>query len=363
MGLFKRLFGKAEKKEPENQQYDLEAMEKKAMEDLEGLPQEDQDLFKAMMDKISGVSGKNTHTPQLFKTELYDSLNRYYALPEAKIELDLEDETGRSYPEHEAFDATFQEWQQVRSVWDRRSILFGLWDESEFDKLHKWQVIERFVKDRYPLKAVDFQKTGITQEDLQDAKLLVALSKLYRVLDYLPQALQYAQAAYTAHPDQDFVKVEYATVLHLSAAKEDLELSHQLIHKVLENKIRQDSDKDEIGLLNYFVFAPGYLDSSVFAAHFLKAGPADDAAWEALAAEYYWCPVFRFEHAVSLANSGENLRVLAKLTALADEFPWYKQGILANVDAINQMRQHNSDPAFMEEEMKRMEQYRSMWNN
>ncbi|WP_281637574.1 type II toxin-antitoxin system RelE family toxin [Flavobacterium marginilacus] len=363
MSIFKRLFGKSEKKPEQNSTSEnIQDLEKKAMEDLKSLPQKDQDLFLEMLNKISGNPEIESNTPKLFKEEIYNSIRRYYSSPEYRVEFDLQDEKGNIFQEHEAFDYTFSEWKKIRSTWDRRSILFQQWDETEFSKLQKWQIIERFVKDRYSLKAVEFQKTSITQEDFKDIRLIVALSKLYRTLNSISDAMKYAKGAFELRPDLEIVKVEYANVLHLSDSKEDQDLSHKLINEIIENKIKSETDKKEIALLNYFIFSEGYIDSSIFAVNFLNVGEADGETWQKMAEEYYWCPIFRFEHSVFLSKNGETLQALAKLNSLADEFPWYKQGVLANIDTIKQLRIQNNDSTFMTEEMNKMEQYKSMWN-
>jgi hypothetical protein len=350
MNLFKKLFGKSEKKTFNIKEENLEQIEKK------DIPKNDQDLFLEMLNEMSGSAEINSNTPELFKNELYDSLKRYYSSPEYRIELNLKDDKGNSYEEHDAFDSTYDEWKEVKSVWDRRAILFELWDGTELKKLQKWQVIERLLKDRYALKALDFLKTNINQDDFQDIRLIVAVSKLFRSLDSIPRALHHSKGAYELRPDLDIVKIEYANVLHLSDSLDDKELSHKLINEVIENKIKNETNEKEIPLLNYFVFSVGYIDSSIFAINFLKLGNCDEATWQQLAEEYYWCPIFRLEHSVFLSKNGESLRALAKLDSLANEFPWYKAGVLANIDAINQLRIQKNDTSFMNEEMEKMEQ-------
>lgn len=192
--------------------------------------------------------------------------------------------------------------------------------------------------------------------------MIVALSKLYRCLDSINQTLHYSIGACELRPHLDFVKIEYANLLHLSNSLDDKELSHKLINEVIENKIKNEINEKEIPLLNYLVFSVGYIVSSIFAINFLKVGNCDKATWEKLAEEYYWCPIFRFEHSVFLSQNGESLRALAKLDSLANEFPWYKAGVLANIEAINQLRTQNNAPLFMNEEMDKMEEYKSMRN-
>ena len=355
MSIFKRLFGR-DKSIEQNKSI----KNNDNFEELSSLPQKDQDLFLDMMNKISADSVIETNTPELFKSEIYDSLNRYYSSPELTIKLNLTDKHGNSLKEHEAFDFTFGEWKKINSIWDRRAVLFEHWDETEFKNLQKWQILERFIKDRYALKAIDFQKSDVTENDFQDIRLIVALSKLYRALDSIPQAEHYAKGAYKLRPDLDIVKVEYANVLHLSVLQEEKDLSHKLIDEIIENKIKKSNEK-EISLLNFFVFSEDYIDSSIYAANFLNVGECDSEAWDKLAEEYYWCPIFRFEHSKFLSKNGDSLKALAKLDSLANEFPWFKSGVLANIDAIKQLRVQRNEPNLMNEEMSNMERFKAMW--
>jgi hypothetical protein len=359
MNFFKRLFGKSDK-EQERDYYEesvpvrenAEALEKTVFPDADPAPE----LVSAAATPING------NTPERFKAELYDSLNRYYSTPELRIELNLTDAAGKVYAEHEAFEATFTEWQGIQSVWDRRSVLFEHWDRTEFAKLQQWQALERFIKDRSALDAVAYQNEHLASEDFGDIRLVVALSKLYRVLDSPPMAMRYAKAAYELRPDLDLVRVEYANVLYLTGDADNRARAQEFIDDVIETKIAA-SAATQIPVLNYFMFAPDWIDSSVFAVIMLKAGNADAQAWERLAEEYYWCPVFRLEHAVYLSGAGEGLRSLAKLNSLADEFPWFRAGVVATVDAIGQVRRQAGNPDMMTTEMSRLEQYQLMWES
>ncbi|GAA3743148.1 hypothetical protein GCM10022422_28950 [Flavobacterium ginsengisoli] len=346
MSLFKRIFGKSDKNVSSEDDKQTETIQK----------------TNNPLEEYLAKSTLTTNTSELFKNELYDSLNRYYSTPDFNPSLNLTDDNGVSYKEHEAFEGTFNDWKSIRSVWDRRSALFSLWDETEFGKLLKWQVIERFTKDRYGLRAIEFYEKNVKEEDFDNIRLAVSMSKLYRVLDSHKSALHFAKGAYETRPDVEIVKVEYATVLHLSDNEDDRKKAHDLMNEVIESKIKGD-ERSNIPLLNYFVFSKNYIDSSVFATVFLALGNCDLDTWDKLAEEYYWCPNFRYEHAVSLSNQGESLRAIAKLNSLANEFPWFIKGVLANIDAINQFRTISNDPHFMSEELSQMEKYLAMRKN
>ncbi|RSC93956.1 hypothetical protein [Tenacibaculum singaporense] len=336
MGLLKKLFGKS--KSINNNQ-----------------PQKEKSKEVTKEPSLS----YDSNTPDLFKIELYDSLNRYYSSPELNIELNLVDKKGNKLKEHEGLDHTYSEWKKIRSIWDRRSLLFEQFDQTEFNNLKSWQVIERFVKDRYGLKAIEFLKTNIDKNDFDDVRLVVALSKLYRVLNSLNSSMKYAKGAYELRPDLDITKVEYANILHLTGTEEEKEEAHKLMNEVLKKRI-ENENSDEIVLLNYFRFSKDYIDSSVFAISFLLQGNCDIETWDKIAEDYYWCPLFRHEHAVLLGNQGESLKAIAKLCSLSDEFPWYKPAVSSSIDAINQFRTQANDSTIMKNEMERMLKYQSM---
>lgn len=344
MNIFKRLFGKTEKPQ-------ATTTNKKSDKQV-------QDEIERIMSQMSN----SANTPEQFKIELYDALNRYYSSPDLQIELNLVDKQGNQVEEHIGLNHTFSQWRVIQSPWDRRSILFDQFDKTEFKKLEKWQIIERFVKDRYAIKALEFQKNDIINEDFKDIRLFVAFSKLYRVMDDLDRAKQFANHAYELRPDLDIVKVEYANVLHLTGSEEEKQDSHKLIQEIITKHIEASNTK-EVALLNFFLFSNNYLDSSVFALSFLQQGDCDIDTWEKVAEEYYWCPLFRYEHAVYLSKKGEWLRASAKLNSLANEFPWFKAGVHANIDAINQLRKQGNDPNFMQEEMEKMENYKKLWKS
>lgn len=300
------------------------------------------------------------NTPELFDQEVLESLYRYYSDPSLKIHLNLKGEDGIVYKPHEAFNATFELWSNIELVWDRRTVLFEHWDQTEFDKLQKWQIIERLVKDRKATDALTYKKANISNEDLMDIRLIVALSKLYRCLDALEWAKYYIEGGFKLRPDLDIVKIEYATVLHLSKAEDDHQLSKQIFSEIIDEKIKKTTG-EKIYLLDYFKFEIGYIDSSIFALLNLKLGNCKTDLWDKIAGEFYYCPVFRYEHAVFLNNTGDTFRSLAKMLSLTDEFPWYKTGVIANIDFIQQLRLQKDDSSFMKEELEKLELCKTLW--
>ncbi|WP_435525245.1 hypothetical protein [Chryseobacterium indoltheticum] len=100
----------------------------------------------------------------------------------------------------------FSEWVNIRSKWDRMSVLYEFWDNSQLEKLEDWQIIERFTKDRYATKSLNYFRKKIEGKKQLSVEELVAASKLYRILLDNDSALSYAEKAYDKFPDNDFGK-------------------------------------------------------------------------------------------------------------------------------------------------------------
>lgn len=283
-----------------------------------------------------------------FDLEIVEAFKRFHSDPGLDITIQIEDDKGNSLPAHQAYRDLFKEWMDIQSKWDRISLFYRFWDQSQFEKLEQWQVIERFVKDRYPKKALQYFEENMSDKRELTKEELVSLSKLQRVLLNNSAAKEYIETAYHIDPEDDAVKVEYATVLHIIGNHSEKETSHQLFHEVMDKKIQQN---DTESVFDCFKFSEGYTDSSIFAMLYLINTEADNEAWDYVAEEYYYCPVFRYEHAVQLAQTDNSLRALAKLTSLSQEFPWFRTALESTIGNIKSMRKQLNDPEFMENEL------------
>lgn len=284
----------------------------------------------------------------LFNLEIIEAFKRYHCDPSLEVNIQIEDERGNTLPAYQAYNDLFKEWKEIQSKWDRMSIFYRFWDQSQFEKLEHWQIIERFVKDRYPKKALlHFEKNMSDRRNLSKEEL-ISLSKLHRVLLDNPTAKEYIETAYKNHPEDDAVKVEYATVLHIIGNHYEKEHSHEVFHEVFDKKIQQN---DTASVFDCFKFSEGYTDSSIFAMVYLINTEADNNAWDHVAEEYYYCPVFRYEHAVQLSQTENPMRALAKLTSLSQEFPWFRLAVESTIGNIKSMRKQLDNPDFMEKEL------------
>ncbi|WP_294220076.1 hypothetical protein [uncultured Chryseobacterium sp.] len=330
MGLFSSLFGNKKNKSEQTAETKLQ--------------QEEQ--VKAL-----------TEAGKKFDLEITEAFQRYYSDPTLTVEIEIKDDKGNIYPPHMVYEELFAEWAGIRSKWDRMSLLYKFWDQSQPQRPEHWQVLERYTKDRYPKIALRYLEEFLKDKVEFEARELVVISKMYRSLIQNDTAQRYIKEAYRRFPDQDPVKVEYATVLHLSENHDERENSHKIFREVLEKKLkREDTDS----LFGCFLFSEDYVDSSVFALSYLIAAEAENDQWDILAEEYYYCPLFRYEHAVKLSKSDEPLRALAKLTSLSQEFPWFNKAVETTISNIHSMRKQMNSPEFMEKEL---QEFQSLKNH
>lgn len=297
---------------------------------------------------VENQSFKMSESGAKFDVEIVEAYKRYYSDPASDISLDSKDQNGKSVPSYLAYPQIFSQWAEIQSKWDRMSVLYEFWDHSQLDKLQDWQIMERFTKDRYATKSLNYFRKKVEIKNQLTVEELVATSKLHRILLDNDSAMIYAKKAYENAPNNDLAKVEYASVLHLSKDTVKREKSHQIIGDVLEKKMKQN---DSQNIFDCFIFSENYLDSSVFAMAYLINSDADLETWDYVAEEYYYCPVFRYEHAVKLSESeNTGLRALAKLTSLSQEFPWFTTALQSTIKNIESMRIHLGENDFMEKE-------------
>lgn len=283
-----------------------------------------------------------------FDLEIVEAFKRFHSNPILDVDIKIEDNKGNILAAHQVYKELFNEWMSIQSKWDRMSLFYRFWDQSQFEELENWQVIERFVKDRYPKKALQYFDENMSDKRVLAKEELVSLSKLHRVLLDNPTAREYIETAYSTYPEDDSVKVEYATVLHIIGNHSEKELSHEIFHQVLNKKIEREDTKS---VFDCFKFSEGYTDSSIFAMLYLINTEADNDTWDYVADEYYYCPVFRYEHAVQLSQSENPMRALAKLTSLSQEFPWFRTALESTIGNIKSIRKQLNNPDFMEKEL------------
>jgi septum formation topological specificity factor MinE len=104
------------------------------------------------------------HDIERFEKELFATIPRYISKPGAEVNIQARHQkTNEIIPFAIGFPEQFEPWRKVKSIADRRAILYSLIDSQFGHQLELWQVIERFNDDRDAENALRIA-TDITHE-------------------------------------------------------------------------------------------------------------------------------------------------------------------------------------------------------
>lgn len=280
-----------------------------------------------------------------FTADFYASLKRYLCLKKDEhIEFEFKDKRGHIIPTTQAFEDTYLQWKNIHSPWDRQSVIFDAIDKQYFHRLEKWQVIERYVIDRYPNKAIEFAMKHADEQDFDNPDFLTSMAKCFFVLSKYEKGIEYARKAVEIN-DKKEAKIILADLLHLSNNHEE---AHRLYDEVLKSFSLKGNSEEKISILQVVGYEYDVLNSSVYAVALLND---DEDSWNEVAKEFYYCPYFRSQHAFWLLNQGENLKGIAKLVSLSQEFPTYQEGVVNAHSSILQFRKQIGNDDIWEEEL------------
>lgn len=284
-----------------------------------------------------------------FTFDFEDALKRYLGAHDEKVEYEFEDENGRIIPPSHAFKDVYNEWKTVQSVWDKRGVIFSGLDSIYLKELPKEQIIERFVIDRYPQKALFFVSEYSDKEDFQNPKFLASLAKCYFFLSDYDKSIEFANKALATESDNKKALIVLADSLHLKNQHNE---SHQIYDQILEKSKLKNWKNESVSIIELIGFSNNILNSSVYAVGLLSNNEVDENTWNKIAEEFYYCPYFRSQHAFWLLKKGESLKGMAKLLSTTQEFPWYKDAVIKAKSGIMQMREQMNSKSLWEEELK-----------
>lgn len=284
-----------------------------------------------------------------FTSDFNDALERYMGFPGSKIEYEFKDKKGNVIPPSFAFEGTYNEWKTIQSVWDKRSVIFSALDEIYLSKIPKEQIIERFVIDRYPEKALMFSEKYITEDDLKNDEVLASLSKCHFFLSNFDKSIELAQKAINLNNENKKAQIALADSLHMTNQHDK---AHEIYEAILKSSTLKDWAKDEINILEIIDYSNDILNSSVYAVGLLSNAETDEATWDKVSEEFYHCAFFRSQHAFWLIENDQNLKAIAKLISAAQEFPWYRDAVVNAKSIILQFREQMGSDNLWEGELK-----------
>lgn len=291
---------------------------------------------------------------ELFDKEFLAAAARYTSRPKEEMSMRVRSEdTNEVIPFAVAFPDEFNAWKEVKSIWDRRGIIYKILDNSIGESMKLWQVIERFNIDRYPEHALKMAAEHATGPDLTDANFHMAVARSYFILTRYKEAEERAGKALNLVPNHLKAKILLGDIWHYTHKEEQ---AHELYNEVLRIKLLNDNRKSQ-GICELVSFEHDLLHSPVYAIALLRSDPAvTEATWDTIACEFYHYPHFRAAHAYFLIQKGEHMKGFAKLMILSKEMPWYKEGVINSYSLMQQLgleSQMGADKARLEDIIRR----------
>jgi hypothetical protein len=278
--------------------------------------------------------GKNTEKKETaddwaknrFEAEVQDVVKRYR---HDNLPLSLKDQSsGKPVLFAEFYPDDYNEWLKVKSLNDRRKLIYGFLDKLLWDKVSLWEKAERLIEAREALKAKELFKES-PEEDL--AMYYATYAKLSIVLHEYDQAIIHIMKGLEKFPDSKFLKIQMADYYYSVA---DSEKYDEVMKDLLAGLEQNESSDMNIIFDDIFSYHYGKIRSVSFAVNlgFSLADP-DQAKifWDRAESEFYFHPVFRLDHARYILENRDketNLDTaiaMVKYYALLQEMPWQKE--------------------------------------
>jgi tetratricopeptide (TPR) repeat protein len=286
----------------------------------------------------------------IFDKEFLAAASRYTSRPREEMSMRVRsEETNEVIPFAVAFPEAFEEWKQVKSVWDKRGIIYKVLDNSIGESLKLWQVIERYNIDRHPEQALKVAAEHATGPDLTDANFHMAVARSYFILTRYKEAEERAEKALSLAPNHLKAKILLGDIWHYTHKQER---AHDLYNEVLNIKMANETRKS-LTIPELVGFEHDLLHSPVYALTMLRSDAAiSEPTWDAIACEFYHYPHYRSAHAAFLVQKGDYMKAFAKFMTLSREMPWFKEGVINSYSLMQQLElepQMAEDKARLEE--------------
>ncbi|MBW8688203.1 tetratricopeptide repeat protein [Chitinophaga rhizophila] len=271
----------------------------------------------------------------IFDKEFLAAASRYTSRPKEEMSMRVRsEETNEVIPFALAFPEAFEEWKQVKAIWDKRGIIYKVLDNSIRESMKLWQVIERYNIDRYPEQALKVAAEYATGPDLTDANFHMAVSRAYFILTRYKEAEERAEKALSLAPNHMKAKILLGDIWHYTHKQER---AHDLYNEVLKIKLSTDHRKS-LTIREMVGFDNDLLHSPVYAVAMLRSEAAiPETAWDEVAGEFYHYPHFRSAHATYLVQKGDYMKAFAKFMTLSREMPWFKEGVINSYSLMQQL--------------------------
>ena len=291
--------------------------------------------FIRSADSAAPSGGRPATPEETFEQEFQATIPRYLSKPGVNVDLKMRHkETNEVMTFAAAFPEQFETWKTIQSLPDRRGLIYSILDNIMGNDLKLWQIIERFVDDRYAQRALEIAKTHADENDKYSTDYWAALAKAHLVITDYSEAEKSANNALALDAGNVRAKMVLADVLHITGKTE---AAHELYNEVLGARLPRTTELS-LSFAQLVGFEGNILPSPLYALDWLQSHPdttADTWAWAA--DEFYYSPHFRAQHAYYMLKEKEAMQGLVKMFTLAKEMPWYKEAVVNSWQLIHQL--------------------------
>jgi tetratricopeptide (TPR) repeat protein len=272
---------------------------------------------------------------EAFEREFQATIPRYLSKPGVNVDLKLRNkETDEVMKFAAAFPEQFESWKTIQSLPDRRGLIYYIFDSFMGNDLKLWQIVERFIDDRYPQRALEIAQAHADENDKYSADYWAAVAKANFVLTNYTEAEKCANNALMLDAGNIRAKIVLADVQHMN---DKAEAAHELYNQVLKERLPR-TQEISLSFLQLVGFNGNILPSPLYALDWLQSHPDTDAdTWDNASDEFYYSPHFRAQHAYYLLRQKEAMQGFVKLFTLAQEMPWYKEAVINSWHLMHQL--------------------------
>ena len=315
---------------------------------LFGKKEEQQDL-KSSSDKSQPIIGD-----MQFDIEVYETMSRFCSIP--NLPLDAE-----TVPIHlsTVFTQQYDSWKSIKSLPDRRRVIYSVLDSIMGDMLQLWQVMECFIQTRQAEQALKIAKLEQTSSDLENPNYWASLSRTNFVLTNYSEAESNALKGLEIDSTNKRLKIILADIYHFTNKQIE---AHRIYDEILEESISKERTED-LHMYELWGFEGNILNSPIYASSWLKADKnATEENWNWAGDEFYYSPHFRSQHAYYFIANKDYVKALVKLLTITKEMPWYREAVFnANnlIEQLSQVEALNFGEVFKDDKIRLTEMIRS----
>lgn len=240
-------------------------------------------------------------------------------------------ETNELMPPHLGIAPYFEDWKQIRSPWDRLDLFYRLIIGTRgVENFHPWAVANIFTASRRPQEAMELLRATELCEAGSNyyARHCGAFARALIPLNHFAEALQWAQAAAAADPEDTRLRLLLGDALRFNGQVEEANAIYSGLMANAEPSPDEALDPITDMFGRVFVLETGAVPSPFFALDIAATLEDPEQAaqfWKLGEAEFYDSPQFRMQHTYRLVAGSQTLEGFAKLAALVNEMPWLRE--------------------------------------